>query len=118
MGVDLDHLGSNASPLYDVFSTTMRPSIRGHIVRWVATHLPFKQYLPLEYLSEFVRKCATARNFIGSHVHARRAALKRGDKITDESDVLQAMVESEGLWNDAEVTEYVSGTGAPGRVRA
>lgn len=86
----------------------MRPSIRGHIVRYVATHLPFKQYLPLEYLSDFVRKCATARSFIGSHVRERRAALMRGDKLTDESDVLQAMVENEGLWSEDEVTEYVS----------
>lgn len=107
MGLDLDHLGSDTSPLYDVFSTTMRPSIRGHIVRYVATHLPFKQYLPLEYLSDFVRKCATARSFIGSHVRERRDALMRGDKLTDESDVLQAMVENEGLWSEAEVTEYI-----------
>lgn len=120
MGVDLDHLGSDHSPLYDIFNATMRPAIRGHIVRWVATHLPFKDWLPLERCSAFVRKCATARNFIGDHVRARRAALKNGDvkrKTTldssrdDEADVMQAMVEHEGLWNDAEVTEYVSGPG-------
>lgn len=110
MGVDLDHLASDASPLYDVFSQTMRPDIRGHIVRWLATHLPLRQYLPLHYFSDFVRKCATARGFIGQHVRERRESWRRGEKPdpNDDADVLQAMIEREDLWTDSEVVEYVS----------
>ncbi|KAI6778466.1 Cytochrome p450 protein [Emericellopsis cladophorae] len=107
MGVDLDHLGSDASPLHEIFSATMRPSIRGHIERWTVTHLPFKQYLPLEAFSEFVRKCATARSVIRKHVQARRRAVNRGEKARDDADVLQAMVEATGLWDDEQVVEYI-----------
>lgn len=110
MGIDLDHLGSDTSPLYGIFSATMRPNIRGHIVRWLATHMPLREYLPLEAFSGFVRKCSAARSFIGQHVQQRRMAWQRGEKrdASDDGDLLQGMIEHEGLWGDSEIIEYAS----------
>lgn len=110
MGIDLDHLASDEPPLFDIFCATMRPNIRGHIVRWLATHLPLREYLPLNAFSGFVRKCSTARSFIGHYVQERRMSCQRGKKRgpSDDGDVLQAMIENDGLWDDSEVVEYVS----------
>ena len=112
MGVDLNHLGSDESPLYDIFSATMRPNFRGHIVRWVATHMPLREHLPLDLFSSFVRKCSMARSFIGHYVRERRMAWQRGEKSGqgddgDDGNVLQAMIEQDGLWNESEAVEYV-----------
>lgn len=110
LGADLNHLATDESPLHDIFSTTMRPTIRGHIIRWIVAHMPFREWLPMESCSEFVRKCARARIFLGEHVRRARLAFQRGEKTssTEDVSVLHAMVEHEGVWDDSEILEYVS----------
>lgn len=113
MGVDLNHLGSGESPLYDIFTTTMRPTIRGHITRLTVAYMPFRKWLPMDTVSEFASKCAAARNFIMRHVKERRSSWtqSREKPIEHEAALLQAMVENDGLWDDAEVVEHVSALG-------
>ncbi|KAF4126920.1 Cytochrome P450 [Geosmithia morbida] len=109
MGTDLNHLGSGDSPLYDIFTTTMRPTVRGHVTRLMVAYMPFRSWLPMEALSEFASKCAAARDFILGHVRERRSAWERSKSRPGEHDaaLLQAMVENDGLWNDGEVVEHV-----------
>lgn len=110
IGTDLNHLGSDHSPLNDIFTVTMRPTLQGHITRLAVAYTPFREHLPMELFSEFARKCASARRFIMGYVQQRRAALTQGNdkQDGDEAAVMQAMIENQGLWNDSEVVEHVS----------
>uniref|UniRef100_A0A0D2XWN2 Uncharacterized protein n=1 Tax=Fusarium oxysporum (strain Fo5176) TaxID=660025 RepID=A0A0D2XWN2_FUSOF len=64
LGLDLNHLGSDESPLFDTFTTMMQPSTFGHVVNYLNSLIPIRQYVPLKECIEFSQSCTRVREFI------------------------------------------------------
>lgn len=110
LGVDLNHLESDQSPLHRLFSRTMQQSLVGHIIHYFSSYLPLRHLIPIRANNEFLRSCNEVRDFFGGYVNARRMAWDSGmDKGGVAMDALQCMIEQgSSLWSDSDIVEYVS----------
>nr|RBR00187.1 hypothetical protein FVER53263_06280 [Fusarium verticillioides] len=63
-GLDLNHLESDESPLFDTFTTMMQPSTFGHVINYLNSLIPIRQYVPMKACIEFSQSCARVREFI------------------------------------------------------
>ncbi|KAI1014611.1 hypothetical protein LB503_003696 [Fusarium chuoi] len=97
-GLDLNHLESDESPLFDTFTTMMQPSTFGHVINYLNSLIPIRQYLPMKECIEFSQSCARAREFI----------CEQGLGHEKNRDALQCLLEhSDPDWNDKRIVEYV-----------
>ncbi|KAH7206296.1 cytochrome P450 [Fusarium oxysporum] len=97
-GLDLNHLGSDESPLFDTFTTMMQPSTFGHVINYLNSLIPIRQYVPLKECIEFSQSCTRVREFI----------CEQGLVNEKHRDALQCLLEhSDPDWNDKNVVEYV-----------
>lgn len=109
IGVDLNHLESNESPLHELFTQTMQQPLWGHVLHYLSSYLPLRQILPIDINKEFVRNTNEIRSILWDHVKKRRAAFESGKWPAEkEPDALQCMIE-EGAdaWPDNEIVEYI-----------
>lgn len=108
LGIDLNHLESDRSPLHRLFSRTMQQSLVSHIIHYFSSYLPLRHLIPIRANSDFLQSCGEVRDFIWGHVRARRLAMKDGPAKGETKDALQCMIEEGGsLWEDADIVEYV-----------
>lgn len=107
--LDLNHLESDQSPLFRAFTNMMQPTLIGHIVNYLNSLFPIRQFLPIEECRGFIQSCTQAREFIVGMVAIRRRALEKGhDGETQEPDALQCLLDhSDPSWDDKSVVEYV-----------
>ncbi|KAF4964519.1 hypothetical protein FZEAL_10860, partial [Fusarium zealandicum] len=108
-GLDLNHLESNQSPLFEAFTKMMQPSATGHIVNYLNSLFPIRQFLPIQECREFAQCCAQVREFIVGLIAIRRTACKKGHAEKNrEPDALQCMLDySDPSWDDKSVVEYI-----------
>jgi cytochrome P450 len=111
LGLDLNHLESDESPLHRIFSKTMQQSLTGHIIHFFSSYIPLRHLIPININNEFLDSCEAARTFVRSHVSARRAIWEMSEKkgeLSEDADALQCMI-SQGpeAWSDDDIVEYV-----------
>ena len=109
LGVDLNHLGSNTSPLYDLFGKMTRQSLLGHVLHYLGSYLPLKTLLPDGYTSTLSQSCARSRAYLRRFLETRRQS---GVNILSQpraiyADTLQQMIGEPSLWSEEEAVEYV-----------
>ncbi|RTE82668.1 hypothetical protein BHE90_002820 [Fusarium euwallaceae] len=107
--IDLDHLETDQSPLFKAFTNMMQPSLIGHLVNYLNSLFPIRQFLPLEECRVLVQSCTQAREFIIGIVAIRRRALEKGHvEETQEPDALQCLLDySDPAWDDKAIVEYI-----------
>ncbi|CAM1511745.1 Fc.00g092580.m01.CDS01 [Cosmosporella sp. VM-42] len=107
--IDLNHLQSNKSVLFDCFISTMNQSTLSHIINYFNSIFPIRRLLPIAECREFARNTATVREFIRGHIDARRESMSCGTgNASDSPDALQCMLEHwDSCWNYDEIVEYV-----------
>ncbi|RSL71909.1 hypothetical protein CEP54_001101 [Fusarium duplospermum] len=107
--IDLNHLETDQSPLFEAFTNMMQPSLIGHIVNYLNSLFPIRQFLPIEECRELVQSCTQAREFIIGIVAIRRRALEKGHvEETQEPDALQCLLDhSDPSWDDKAIVEYI-----------
>ncbi|KAM5360742.1 hypothetical protein ACJZ2D_013551 [Fusarium nematophilum] len=108
-GLDLNHLESDQSPLFECFTKMMQPSVTGHVVNYLNSILPIRQLLPIPECRELARCCAQAREFIvGLAAIRRRERQKRKHAKEDEPDALQCLLDySDPSWDERSLVEYI-----------
>ncbi|RBA17075.1 hypothetical protein FPRO05_01799 [Fusarium proliferatum] len=107
-GLDLNHLESDESPLFDTFTTMMQPSTFGHVINYLNSLIPIRQYLPMKECIEFSQSCARAREFIVGLMTIRRNQCEQGLGHEKNRDALQCLLEhADPDWNDKRIVEYV-----------
>ncbi|KAL6923612.1 hypothetical protein ACHAPO_007849 [Fusarium lateritium] len=105
-GLDLNHLESSESPLFETFTTMMQPSALGHIVNYLNSLVPVRQFVPIAECVEFSKCCTKVREFIFGLVNIRRSLSEKGH--TSNRDALQCLLEhTDAAWNDESIVEYV-----------
>ena len=102
VGSDLDHLGGSGSPLYDLFDSTMRLSVWGHIIHYLNTYMPWRKLMPTHH---FMNSCQETRDILKSFRDVRRNSPLQASSRPD--DVLQVMIGQGDEWDDDEIVEYV-----------
>jgi hypothetical protein len=107
LGVDLNHLESDQSPLFELFSKTMQQSLTSHIIHYFNSYLPLRHLIPSRSNHDFTRSCADIRDFIRQHVNTRRQSQQVKPAPAEDPDALQCMIDSTLLWNDDDIVEYV-----------
>ncbi|KAM0274728.1 hypothetical protein ACHAPA_000832 [Fusarium lateritium] len=108
-GLDLNHLGSDESPLFETFTKMMQPSVVGHIVNYLNSLIPIRQFVPIRECIEFSQSCTRVREFIVGLVTIRRDHCAQGYvKENENRDALQCLLEySDPSWNDKSIVEYI-----------
>ncbi|KAF5534232.1 benzoate 4-monooxygenase cytochrome P450 [Fusarium mexicanum] len=107
-GLDLNHLESDESPLFDTFTTMMQPSTFGHVINYLNSLIPIRQYVPIKECIEFSQSCARVREFIVGLMTIRRNQCEQGLVNEKNRDALQCLLEhTDPDWNDKSVVEYV-----------
>ncbi|KAF5023706.1 hypothetical protein F66182_4272, partial [Fusarium sp. NRRL 66182] len=108
-GLDLNHLESDESPLFDTFTKVMQPSAIGHFVNYLNSLVPIRQFIPIQECVEFAQSCARTREFIVGMVAIRRKWWEQGyTKQAGKRDALQCLLEhSDPFWGDKNVVEYI-----------
>jgi hypothetical protein len=88
----------------------MQPSVIGHIVNYLNSLIPIRQFVPIRECTEFSQSCTRVREFISGLVTIRRDHCEQGYVKEDENrDALQCLLEySDPSWNDKSIVEYVS----------
>ncbi|KAM0362590.1 hypothetical protein ACHAP4_001338 [Fusarium culmorum] len=105
-GLDLNHLESNESPLFETFTTMMQPSALGHIVNYLNSLVPIRQFIPIAECVEFSKSCTMVREFILCLINIRRNLGEKG--FINNQDALQCLLEHDDAdWNDESLVEYV-----------
>lgn len=109
LGVDLNHLESDESPLHELFTQTMQQPLWGHVLHFLSSYLPLRQLLPLDINKDFVRNTSEIRRILREHVTKRRAEWESGSwPAGKEPDALQCMIEQgTTAWSDGEIVEYI-----------
>lgn len=109
LGVDLNHLESDASPLHDLFTRTMQQPLWGHVVHYLSSYLPLRHLIPLQINKDFVQNTTGIRTFLGKFVSQRREMWERGEKTGGgEMDALGCMIEQgRAAWTNEEIVEYI-----------
>lgn len=106
LGLDLNHLESDESPLFGTFTTMMQPSAVGHIVNYLNSIVPVRQLVPIQECVEFSKSCIKVREFIFGLVSIRRSLSEQGH--TSNRDALQCLLDhSDAAWNDDRIVEYI-----------
>ncbi|KAM0563424.1 hypothetical protein ACHAPJ_001145 [Fusarium lateritium] len=107
-GLDLNHLESDESPLFDTFTRMMHPSVVGHVVNYLNSIVPIRQLVPIKECIEFTQSCTRAREFIVGLVAIRRKWCEQSqEKQAVNRDALQCLLEhSDSSWNDKNIVEY------------
>ncbi|KAJ4270184.1 hypothetical protein NW762_001860 [Fusarium torreyae] len=107
-GLDLNHLESDESPLFDAFTKMMHPSVVGHVVNYLNSIVPIRQFAPIKECIDFALSCTRAREFIVGLVAIRRKWCEQGhEKQGVNRDALQCLLEhSDPSWNDKNMVEY------------
>lgn len=108
IGIDLNHLTSSTSPLYDLFSQTMQQSVLSHIFHYLSSYLPLRHLIPCKSNSNFVRCCDEVREHIMHWVMVRYEAFYRGEPLVGLPDVISVMIEQGGMFSVTNIVEYVS----------
>ncbi|KAG7415702.1 Cytochrome P450 monooxygenase FUM15 [Fusarium oxysporum f. sp. rapae] len=107
-GLDLNHLESDESPLFDIFTTMMQPSTFGHVINYLNSLIPIRQYVPMKECIGFSQSCSRVREFIVGLMTIRRNQCEEGLVNEKYRDTLQCLLEhSDPDWNDKNVVEYV-----------
>ncbi|KAM0247960.1 hypothetical protein ACHAP5_003744 [Fusarium lateritium] len=108
-GLDLNHLGSDESPLFETFTKMMQPSVVGHIVNYLNSLIPIRQFVPIRECIEFSQSCTRVREFIIGLMTIRRDHCAQGYvKENENRDALQCLLEySDPSWNDKSIVEYI-----------
>ncbi|GKU04260.1 cytochrome p450 3a13 [Fusarium langsethiae] len=105
-GLDLNHLESDESPLFETFTTMMQPSVLGHIVNYLNSLVSVRQFVPVAECVEFSKSCTKVREFIFGLVNIRRSLNEKGH--TSNRDALQYLLDhTDTAWNDGSIVEYV-----------
>ncbi|KAF4451790.1 hypothetical protein F53441_5265 [Fusarium austroafricanum] len=66
-GLDLNHLESDKSPLFGIFTKMMQPSASGHFINYLNSLIPIRQLIPTRECIEFSKNCIRVREFIFGH---------------------------------------------------
>ncbi|KAF5658643.1 cytochrome P450 monooxygenase [Fusarium heterosporum] len=108
-GLDLNHLESDESPLFDTFTKMMQPSVVGHVVNYLNSLIPIRRFVPIKECTEFSQSCARVREFITGLVTIRRDHCEQGYfKENENRDALQCLLEhSDFSWSDKSIVEYI-----------
>ncbi|RGP74239.1 hypothetical protein FLONG3_6151 [Fusarium longipes] len=105
-GLDLNHLETDESPLFETFTTMMQPSAVGHVVNYLNSLVPIRQFVPIEECVEFSKSCRKVREFIFGLVTIRRSMSEKGH--TNNRDALQCLLDyTDSAWNDKSIVEYI-----------
>ncbi|RBR21543.1 uncharacterized protein FIESC28_04811 [Fusarium coffeatum] len=105
-GLDLNHLESDESPLFETFTNMMQPSAVGHIVNYLNSLVPVRQFVPIQECVEFSQSCSKVRDFIHGFVNIRRNLSEKGQ--SNHGDALQCLLDhDDAAWNDESIVEYI-----------
>ncbi|KAF4454666.1 benzoate 4-monooxygenase cytochrome P450 [Fusarium albosuccineum] len=108
-GLDLNHLESDQSPLFEAFTKMMQPSATGHVVNYINSIIPIRKFLPIQECREFSKCCAQVREFIVGLIAIRHREWQKGhEKDVGDADALQCLLDySDPSWNEGNVVEYI-----------
>ncbi|KAF9773160.1 hypothetical protein IL306_009066 [Fusarium sp. DS 682] len=107
-GIDFNHLESDESPLFDIFTKMMQPSTFGHVVNYLNSLIPIRQFVPVRECVEFSQSCTRVREFIVGLMTIRRNQGERDSGKETNRDALQCLLEhSDPFWNDKNIVEYI-----------
>ena len=89
-GLDLNHLESDESPLFDTFTRMMHPSVVGHVVNYLKSIVPMRQLVPIKEGIEVTKSSTRARECIDGQVGiGRKWCEKSQEKQAGKGDEVQ-----------------------------
>ncbi|KAI9148668.1 Cytochrome P450 monooxygenase FSL4 [Paramyrothecium foliicola] len=118
-GIDLNHLESNQSPLFESISYLMQPSQLTYLVNYLNMFLPVRKLFGYGEVRDFECHSRRARSYIRGMVRARRVTLQASrsslgnsaEKVlanNDPTDVLQCLLQhADPHWQEDQIVEYV-----------
>lgn len=87
----------------------MHFSTFGHVLNFINSAIPIRQFLPLRECREFTYQADRVRNWIRERVIERMTAMKNANGHNQTSDALQYMLEyTDSDWGVDQIVEYVS----------
>jgi hypothetical protein len=119
-GVDLNHLESNQSPLFESISYLMQPSQLTYLVNYLSMFLPVRDLFWYGQVRDFACHSQKVRTYIRDTVRARRMVMQASQSglnsptekvLADDkpTDVLQRLLQHTDLhWQEDQIVEYVS----------
>lgn len=119
-GVDLNHLESNQSPLFESISYLMQPSQLTYLVNYLNMFLPIRKLFWYGQVREFECYSQRVRTYIRGMVSARRSTLHASQSSLDSptekvlvddkpTDVLQCLLQhADPHWGEDQIVEHVS----------
>ncbi|KAI9146745.1 Cytochrome P450 monooxygenase FSL4 [Paramyrothecium foliicola] len=118
-GVDLNHLESNQSPLFESISYLMQPSQLTYLVNYLNMFLPVRKLFWYGQVRDFECHSQKVRTYIRGTVRARRIVMQTSQSglnsptekvLADDkpTDVLQCLLQhTDPHWQEDQIVEYI-----------
>ncbi|KAI9147309.1 Cytochrome P450 monooxygenase FSL4 [Paramyrothecium foliicola] len=118
-GVDLNHLESNQSPLFESISYLMQPSQLTYLVNYLNMFLPVRKLFWYGQVRDFECHSQKVRTYIRGTVRARRIVMQTSQSglnspsekvLADDkpTDVLQCLLQhADPHWQEDQIVEYI-----------